>query len=110
MKYILIISMIILSSCGKSIPSANDSDVKQLVLEICDGEFKKANPAVDWEFELSAIRLTSQDEDVGKISCAAQLSIKGTYEGETIDKTAPITYTAQYTGDGQLYVEVFGLN
>jgi hypothetical protein len=108
MKYILILTLMILASCGKSIPSASDSDVKAGVIEICDDEFKKTYPTVQWEFELSSIRLTSQDDKIGKIACSAQLSFQATFEGKTVNKTAPITYTAQYTDDG-LWVEVFGL-
>lgn len=51
--------------------------------------------------ELSAIRLKNRDENIGMVSCAAVLSVK--------EKNLDITYSAQITNEGDLYVEVFGL-
>lgn len=51
---------------------------------------------------LTNIRLKSVDERTGLISCAA--SLVGRDGG-----SSSIEYTAQYTDDGQTYVEVFGL-
>lgn len=51
---------------------------------------------------LSNIRLQSENEKTGMISCAA--SLVGRDGG-----SSNIEYTAQHTEDGETYVEVFGL-
>ncbi len=129
-----------LVGCGNNIPSATDSDVKSLVIQICTGELKNqlvgpaflsvGNPnlglasfsysdlksrgdapkvikKVDEQMaeitmELAAIRTKSVDDKIKKIRCSAELRFNS---GKKID----IEYTAQYTEDGELYVEVFGL-
>ena len=53
-------------------------------------------------FELVGIRVESEEPEYGKISCAANLRVEGGGEDS-------ISYTAQYTEDGYLNVEVFGL-
>ena len=53
------------------------------------------------KLHLEKIRLVKRDESVGRINCAASLVAEG---------GADITYTAQQTEAGELYVEVYGLD
>jgi len=54
------------------------------------------------EFSVSGIRTSSADDEVKKCECGAELS-------GTPGNSITVEYTAQYTEDGQLYVEVYGL-
>jgi hypothetical protein len=129
----------LISGCGKNIPKADDKDVTNLVLEICEEEMQQqlfviygakhfsmmGNPTykdnvnssdetmqkvisqVDEAIEniqmnLRGIRTIDINEDVGKIRCAAELVLSN-------DRKLDIEYTAQYTEDNLVYVEVFGL-
>ena len=53
------------------------------------------------KLHLEKIRLVKRDESVGRINCAASL---------VADGGADITYSAQQTEAGELYVEVYGLD
>ena len=50
-------------------------------------------------FKLSAIRLVSNDDETKKCNCAAELLIN--------DRVFDVEYSAQFTEDDQLYVELF---
>lgn len=53
------------------------------------------------EMGLSGIRTEGKDDEIRKCNCSGELSVNG--------KSGPVEYTAQYTEDGQIYIEVFGL-
>jgi hypothetical protein len=60
--------------------------------------------------KVDGIRDNGTDKKVKKCNCVANLSMlqKGK-EGQAEAPSFPISYTAQYTEDGKLYVVVFGL-
>lgn len=60
-----------------------------------DGRMEKV------EMGLSGIRTEGKDDEIRKCNCSGELSVNG--------KSGPVKYTAQYTEDGQIYVEVSGL-
>lgn len=135
-KWILgiVSTMLWFNGCSSGTPSCSDGDVKELVLDISIKEGKnqmtmrgydemveeiqndtgndenikytkdivdRANKAFDGT-QLTAIRLDSEDDKTQKVSCKGQLLFPN-------KKTHDIRYTAQYTEDGQLFVEVYGL-
>jgi len=51
---------------------------------------------------LTNIRLNGKHDDIKKCECGGDLTLSN-------GKALPITYTAQYTEDGKIYVEVSGL-
>ena len=53
------------------------------------------------KLHLEKIRLVKRDESVGRINCAASLVAEGSVD---------ISYSAQQTEAGELYVEVYGLD
>jgi len=55
----------------------------------------------DTKIELTAIRTNGKDDKIKKCECGGDISING--------KSGSIEFTGQYTEDGQIYVEVFGL-
>ncbi len=75
---------------------AKEDDRAQKIISKVDEQISKI------KLELNAIRTISTDEKVGKIQCAAELRFNN-------ERKIDIEYSAQYTEDGQLYVEVFGL-
>ncbi len=140
---VVVILLFTIVGCGDNIPSGSDSDVKDLVLEICTEELQNqlvasaimselgmspslmGNPTYadlkkndsedaqkvidkvdeqlsDIDIDLEAIRTISIDEKIGEITCSAELRFSN---GKKFD----IQYTAQYTDDGDLYVEVYNL-
>ena len=135
MKNMLIAMTVALSIVGCSdVPECSDSDVEKLVIQITGDsllkkystprrgsklekeyirihgeEWYKSNMphikkvwAVVDSLELTAIRTDSSDEKLKKSTCKAQAS---TNNGNIID----ISYSAQETSDGNLFVEVYGL-
>ncbi|MDE0191301.1 MAG: hypothetical protein OXQ90_08075 [Gammaproteobacteria bacterium] len=54
------------------------------------------------ELELSAIRTNTEITEIHKCACAAKL----TNTAHPQDKSIQIAYTAQYTDDNRVYVEV----
>ena len=146
LSILVLFSLVIMNSCSGDI-SGTDTDVKELVIEICEDKIKdglvyafilselQASPSVynnptykqvKYEveknlsklfrpvldsvdrkmersnFSLRAIRIIKKEPELKEIECAAELHSR---DGNKID----ITYTAQKTEDGYLYVEVFGL-
>ncbi|GAA5215533.1 hypothetical protein ACFSJ3_11330 [Corallincola platygyrae] len=112
-KFALVFAALVsggLTACGgPEAPSCDDSDTKDLVLEIVVDELvsqigKTAAETVD--LELDAIRTTDFNEKTGMQECAAELIAEGP-GGET---TADITYTSELTDeDDEFYVTVYGL-
>jgi hypothetical protein len=93
----------------------NYNTVKQMMNETTgergDKEFRdhlrKTIDVVDKQFAdartgLTGIRKNGKNDELKKCECAASLSFAN-------GKTHPITYTAQFTEDGKVYVEVSGL-
>lgn len=89
-----IIAGVAFSGCS-GIPDCDDSDVKNLLTQIA-----KDNRWVskDSKLRYDAFITQFKDKDTKQISCKARVTINGL-------KTSYVTYTAQYTDDGQLYVE-----
>jgi hypothetical protein len=56
----------------------------------------------DAKISLTAVRLNGKDDKIKKCDCGGNLVLPN-------GKTVPITYTAQLTEDGKIYVEVGGL-
>ena len=52
---------------------------------------------------LSGIRINEKNDKIKKCQCGGELTFSN-------GKTHSIEYSAQYTEDGQVYVEVYGLN
>lgn len=137
--FVFLFFVFFLVGCGKAIPNADDKDVTNLVLEICTEEMqqqlflryasqyfgirgmqykdnvnstdermqeviRQVDEAIEnIDMKLRGIRTTDVNKDVGKIRCASELTFAN---GRKVD----IEYTAQYTEDDLIYVEVFGLN
>ena len=126
-----IASMILsLSGCTSGAPQCADSDVQELVVDISVKEGKRqAGYAsllqglkhssseeekqdlqvmmdnIDKRYEgmsLTAIRTHESNDEIQKVTCKGQLLFSN-------QATFDISYTAQYTEDGQLFVEVYGL-
>jgi len=70
-------------------------DIQSIIREV-EAEAQAAS------FQLIGIRVESEEPEYGRISCAANLRAEGGGEDS-------ISYTAQYSEDGYLNVEVFGL-
>jgi len=120
------------AACTKSgAPSCTDESVKKLVLDISTKEFRnqlagnvydylnemKDKPGNDSAKEtisyvdkqiaeakisLANIRINKKRDDIKKCECGGDLAFSN-------GKTLSITYTAQFTEDGKVYVEVAGL-
>ena len=56
----------------------------------------------DLKMNIINFRINGKHDDIKKCECGGDLSFSN-------GKTAPISYTAQFTEDGKLYVEVAGL-
>lgn len=88
---------VFLSGCGKNAPACDDSDSKELVLQIL-------NKGVNNLFEnVKNIRTESVDDKLLKTECAADIYIPSN------DRNMPITYKLSITAEGELYAEVFWL-
>ncbi len=72
-----------------------DAQVLQMVEEV-DKQFAEIG------VKLSGIRTNNSDDDMKKCGCGGSIAMR---DGEFIN----LKYTAQYTEDGQVYVEVIGL-
>ena len=135
----LVLSLLLLplTGCGPSgPPDCSARDVRNVVLDVVKDEFarqryaasgqilvegvtleaiveqsdrvdlitaaqKALNEADRAEFHLSGFRTNSVNETRRMTSCAATLSLNA--------NEIEITYDAQYSDDGMVYVEVFGL-
>jgi hypothetical protein len=63
------------------------------------------------QINISGIRTQSQNHEIQKSECTCQLTInrKNALTKQPSTVSASVNYSAQYSGDGQVYVEVFGL-
>ena len=63
------------------------------------------------KINLSGIRAQSQNHEIQKSECTCQLTInrKNAVTKQPSTVSASVNYSAQYSDDGQVYVEVFGL-
>lgn len=111
---ILTISMSFLFiGCSSNVPDCNDSEVKDLVLEIANeevfGMLGKGFARIT-ELSLESARTTNTNEKTGANSCAADMRIKQDSGNIKQNRTVPITYTVESANDGEeFYVTVYGL-
>lgn len=113
MKKLLAISLstltLSLAGCGGGVPACNDSETKDLVMEIAHDELvRQTGQAVadGVNLDVLAVRTQNTNEQTGSHECAAELSMTG--KGGT--NKISITYTVEGTDDGDsFYVNVFGL-
>lgn len=77
----------------KNDPPIENEDMQKLVA-IVDAQLASIT--------LQAIRTTDTNDEIQKCSCGGQLDIPKS-------KSISIEYTGQYTEDGQIWVEVFGI-
>lgn len=119
-----------LNGCTSGAPKCSDSDVQELVVDISAKEGKRQAgyeslvqglehssseegkqdlqgmiENIDKRYaglSLTAIRTSESNDEIQKASCKGQLLFSN-------QVTFDISYTAQYTEDGQLFVEVYGL-
>jgi len=78
------------------VKSAETDESKRSTLAQVDQQASKMAP------NLSGIRVNGVDDTIRKVSCAAHLSL-------STGRSGAIEYTAQYTEDGQIYVEASGI-
>lgn len=121
------------SKLGSNYPKCDDEDVKKLVFEILAENTCPPSKGTDSlynvldfaQYSLSAFAYTEKNKDLKKSSCKATLTytvpgnpminlpsnsswgnkVVNDYQ-HTETRTQVIEYSAQYTEDGQLYVEV----
>jgi len=98
-----------LAGCGGGVPACNDSETKELVMEIAHDELVRQTGqriADAVKLDVLAVRTQHTNEQTGSHECAAELSMSG--KGGTNEVS--ITYTVEGTDDGDsFYVNVFGL-
>lgn len=83
-----------LTACS-SMPDCDDSDVKDLMTEIFkDNRWVSKDAKLKYDAFITQFR----DKDTKQVVCKARVTINGS-------KTKTVEYSAQYTDDGQLYVE-----
>ncbi|MES9972029.1 MAG: hypothetical protein ABW092_18500 [Candidatus Thiodiazotropha sp.] len=78
----------------KNNPPADHQSIQNVVMEVDE-------IADNFVYELTAIRTNNINNEIMKTECASTV--------EFGENTYDITYSAQYTDDNQIYVEVFGL-
>lgn len=78
-----------------SVPSCDDSDVKDLLTRILKNNNLAPKNA---KIKYSGFTTEFKDKDTKKVGCKAMANINGREDA--------IPYTAQYTDDGILYVEI----
>lgn len=84
-------------SCSNGAPKCSDTEVRLLVMELSKEQYgENGFPSV------SNIRLNDKDNDLRKCECEAEVVFTN---GNRYD----VTYTAQYTEDGKVYVELWGI-
>lgn len=86
------------SGCGGA-PKCDSEDTTNLLTQIL-----KENLNANANYKYSAFMTNSVDKKAKKVNCKAQvtISVGNRQESEFI------TYSAQYTDDGQIYVEIGG--
>ncbi len=120
----LSLALLFFVACTKSgSPSCTDESVKKLVLDISAVEFRNQLTSLACgnsgrhhlagfsydslndlknKMSLANIRVNGKRDDIKKCECGGDLALSD-------GKTHPITYTAQFTEDGKVHVEVAGL-
>ena len=115
MKKLFTLSLVAISvslfGCGSGVPACNDSETKNLVVEIAKDELVRGagqSIADNVDMEVMAVRTQYTDEQTGAHECAAELSM--TSKSNDRVNEISITYTVEATDDGDnFYVNVFGL-
>ena len=106
---LFIVTSLLFISCSNEAPNCSDSDTKDLVIQIAEGELEKSMSKEKIEtLELSVenIRTKNVNEKVGSFECAADFKITGPGGSSSL----PITYTSELANDGdEFYVNVYGL-
>jgi len=96
-------------ACSNEAPNCTDSDTKDLVIQIANGELVKnigESRAKTIELSLETIITKDVNEKVGSYKCSANLKMTGPGGSNSI----PITYTSELANDGEdFYVNVYGL-
>lgn len=108
-----ILGSVLFAGCSSEVPACNDSETKDLVLEIINDEVigkfgvELANIT---DLSLESVRTTDTNDKTGSHSCAADLRIKQNSYLRKQNNTVPITYTVESANDGEeFYVTVYGL-
>jgi hypothetical protein len=101
----MFISSILFLALSGGTPKCNDTETKNLVIEIAG---QKAYNVIYDNLNIKNIRTSSFDDNIDKYECAAEL--EGTIKNTNQSMSHPITYTSQSTDDSDsFYVEVYGL-
>ena len=83
-----------LTACS-STPDCDDGDVKDLLTQLAkENKWVSKNAKLKYDAFITQFR----DKDTKQVICKARVTINGS-------QTKTVDYTAQYTDDGQLYVE-----
>lgn len=87
----------------KEPPKLSEQDISKAVDEIIAKMLELVDSRMSgMKIELTGIRTNGKDDSIKKCECEGELSFPN-------GKSGTVKYTAQYTEDGQIYVEVFGL-
>lgn len=86
------------SGCG-SVPKCDGKDTINVLTKIL-----KENVEADAKYKFSTFMTELTDTKAKKVTCKAQVTISVGKEQES----EFITYSAQYTSDGQIYAEIYG--
>lgn len=86
------------SGCG-SVPKCDGKDTINVLTQIL-----KENVNANANYKYSGFMTESIDKEAKKTMCKAQVTISVGNKQES----EFITYSAQYTSDGQIYVEAYG--
>lgn len=110
MKFLKIASLCIVGmfifGCGNSMPSCNDTDVKNLLEKIVKESLEKmfGNSAKEISVSFSGFATNEKNEAKKQVTCQAMAKITHTKTGKSEENT--IHYTARHTDDGHVYVEI----
>jgi len=105
MNYKLLLGAICLTSiigCTNNAPKCDDQDVKKLVSELSQETFK-----TDLLPTVNAIRLVETDKETKTCECQATISFS---QGAEKIAEKEVLYTAQYTTDNDVYVELIDMS
>ena len=94
---VIVVAGIGFSGCGGA-PSCDGKDTTATLTQIL-----KENVSNKAEYKYSAFMTNSTDKKAKKVTCKAQVTVSVGNKQESDF----IQYSAQYTDDGQIYVEVF---
>ena len=102
MKKIILIALVAVagisfSGCG-GVPSCDGKDTQELLTKIL-----KENLSAKATYKYDAFMTNSTNKEAKKVTCRAQVTIM---RGKSKEKEF-IEYSAQYTDDGQIFVEIW---